>query len=231
MTAFVSAVQAWSYSRYELYVQCPLKFKLRHIDKLPEPKAPAMERGNTVHKAVAAYISVPATIESVQPPPEASQFLHLMNELRAIPDKQVEQQWGFTAAWAPTGWFGAGTWFRSILDVGVLYADMTFEDIDWKTGKKYDSNQEQMETQALAIMCRLKPVAHVSTRLAYLDSGEESFDEFPARDKEKLMRKWESRVAPMFADDMFVARPNDKCKWCAFSRSNWTGKGTPCKFG
>lgn len=225
----MNGVTAWSYSRYEVYALCPLKFKLRYIDKLPEPQAPAMARGNRVHVEMAAYLKWATT-------PLPAEFTHakhvqLAEELRAMPDKQVEQQWGFTRTWAPTGWFGGDTWFRSILDVGVLYEDMTFEDIDWKTGKRYGSNDDQMETQALAIMCRIKPVTHVTTRLVYLDIGEEEFAEFPASDKEKLMRKWEVKVAPMFADDMFVARPNDKCKWCAFSRSNWTGENRLCKFG
>lgn len=228
MTAFVALIKAWSYSRYELYVQCPLRFKLRHIDKLPEPPAPAKDRGNMVHKGAAAYLLGTAALPAEFVHPD---HIKLAKQLLDFPAKQVEQQWGFTSTWMPTGWFGSTTWFRSILDVGLLYDDMAYEDIDWKTGKKYGSNQDQMETQALAVMCRIKPVRHVSTRLVYLDAGEQDFYEFPARDKEKLMRKWELKVAPMFADDMFVARPNDKCKWCAFSRSNWTGQGTPCKFG
>jgi hypothetical protein len=228
MVEFVSLVKAWSYSRHEVYVLCPLKFKLRYIDKLPEPGAPAMDRGTKVHAGAAAYLHGTGAlpVEFVH-----AKHVQLAAELLAFPDKQVEQQWGYTRAWQPTGWFGNATWFRSILDVGVLYDDMTYEDIDWKTGKRYGSNAEQMETQALAVMCRLKPVTHVSTRLVYLDTGEEEFAEFPARDKEKLMRKWEVKVAPMFADDMFAPRPNDKCKWCAFSRSNWAGEGRPCKFG
>ena len=224
----VSPVKAWSYSRYETYARCPLQFKLRYIDKLEEPKSPAMERGNVIHQGIARWLTGMA--EAL--PREAfalPRMEALLLEVRAIPDadKMVEQQWGYNASWAPTGWFGKDTWFRSVLDVGVMYADLTFEALDWKTGKRYGSNDDQMETQALAAKARLKATQHITTRLVYLDSGHEEFAEFPAHVIPSLQTKWESKVAPMFVDEVFAPRPNDKCRFCHFSRSN----GGPCAFG
>jgi hypothetical protein len=222
----MSTVEAWSYSRYELYTLCPLKFKLKHIDKVPEPGSPAMARGNKIHKELAAYLTGVAPA----PPPEALQharYMRLLDEIKVIDDKVVEQQWAFTAHWLPTTWFAPNTWFRSVLDVCVAYDDNTAEAVDHKSGKRYASNDEQMETQALAVMCKYKHITHVTTRLAYLDSGEEEFAEFPAVDKLKLQTKWEQKVQPMFADDMFVARPNDKCKYCSYAKS----KQGLCRFG
>lgn len=235
-----NGIKAWSYSAYANYVLCPLQFKLRKIDKLPEPQAPALERGNTIHVGVAKFIS--GKTEAC--PPEAmahANMADLIHQLRAIPDadKQVEQQWGYGADFTPTTWFNrAGqpdVWFRSVLDAGVMYDDMTYEDVDWKTGKRYaQSNDDQMETQALSVMMRFKPVKHVTTRLAYLDAGGAlgsstgfEFGEFPATQKQSLADKWRKKVEPMFSDTTFAPRPNDKCKWCHFSRSN-TGK---CAFG
>lgn|GEM_PF-2923655 len=231
-----NGVKAWSYSAWANYALCPLQFKLRKIDKLPEPQAPALDRGNRIHKGVADYIS---TKEDVLPADAMvhPNMLDLIQQLRAIPaeSKQVEQQWGYTGDFSPTKWFGGDTWFRSVLDAGVMYDDMTYEDVDWKTGKRYaQSNDDQMETQALSVMCRFKPVKHVTTRLAYLDAGGAvgsstgfEFGEFPATHREKLADKWRKKVEPMFTDTTFAPRPNDKCKWCHFSRSN-TGK---CAFG
>ena len=90
-------VTAWSYSRYALYELCPLKFKLKHIDKIPEPGSPAMERGDRIHKGVAAYVtgaSQEAPQDAVAHPFPAK----LIEELRGFPDKVVEQQWGFTTS-------------------------------------------------------------------------------------------------------------------------------------
>lgn len=224
----MNAVTAWSYSRFHKYDVCPLEFKLSAIDKIKEPGSPAMERGNAIHQGIAGYLQGKANTL----PADAMQhgvMTKLIQEVHAFPieNKQVEQQWGYTAGWEATGWFSKDTWFRSVLDVGVMYDDLTYEAIDWKTGRKYGSNAEQMETQALAVMKRFKPVTHVTTRLAYLDSGEFEYAEFPASHQQKLADKWTAKVAPMFTDTVFAPRPSDRCRRCNFARSKM-GK---CAFG
>lgn len=206
-----------------MYDNCPASFKYKHLDKLPDPPSPAMARGDAIHKSAAAYISG----TTPQLAPELERFAPLMSELRALPDKVVEQQWGFTAKWRSTGWFGKDTWLRVILDAGVVYPDGTADVVDHKTGKRYGSNDDQMELFGLVTMCRFPSVRHVTTRLWYIDTGDEEVAEFTADDAEKLKAKWEQRVKPMFTDTVFAPRPNDKCRWCAFSRS----KNGPCKFG
>lgn len=223
-----NAVKAWSYSAWAMYDRCPLQYKLAKIDKIGKPTSKAMERGNDIHVGVAGYLQrkVPA------PPADAIKFqcmATLIEELREIPVQniQVEQQWGYTEGFKPTGWFGKDTWFRSVLDVGVMYEDLAYEDVDWKTGKKYGSNMDQMETQAISVFCKFTPVHHVTTRLAYLDIGEFEFAEFKRQELQSLIDKWRKKVAPMFTDRVFAPRPNDKCHFCDFSRS----KGGQCAFG
>lgn len=220
-------VTAWSHSRLALYETCPAQFKYKHIDKLPDPASPAMARGDAIHKSIAAYITNKA--EDLVPDAKRSKLAYLIDNFRAWPetDKVVEQQWGFTSAWKPTGWFAKDTWFRSTLDAAALYEDLTGEVVDWKTGKRYGSNDDQMELFALSFMCQYAPATHVTTRLAYIDSGEEEFAEFPVNEKDKLRDKWTARANVMFNDTTFVPRPNEKCRFCAFSKS----KGGPCRFG
>ena len=217
-------VTAWSYSRIALWEECPYKFKLKHIDKLKEEQSPAMARGDKVHKGLAAHITGEAPM-----PPEAKPFCGLVAELRTMPadNRVVEQQWGFNKSWRSVGWFDKACWVRVILDAGVVYPDGTADVVDFKTGKKYGTNADQMELFALATFCRFPHLSHVTTRLWYLDSGDEDVAEFEQDARSEMIEKWEKRVAPMFADTTFAPRPNDKCKWCSFSKS----KGGPCKFG
>lgn len=227
----MSVISAWSFSRYELYALCPLAFKLKNIDKVPEPTSPAMQRGRDVHKALENYLRGEQNL-----PPEVKHPFHvkLYGEMRALPadNKVFEQQWGFAQNWKPTGWFDrAGkpkTWFRAILDFGTLYDDNTFDAVDHKTGKKYGENAEQMELFAFAVMCKYPVVTDVTTRLEYLDSGDEEIAEFPVSDRALLQAKWEAKVAPMFTDTVFAPRPNDKCRFCHFRKSNGLNF---CKFG
>jgi hypothetical protein len=227
-----NGVTAWSWSRWEAYARCPLFFKEKNITKsIPFTSSPQMERGDKIHKGIAAWLKGDAEgcpREAFQNP-RAEQILM---ELRQMPATNVvvEQQWGFTANWKPTAWFGDGTWFRSILDVGLVYEDLTAEAADWKTGKRYPHNADQMEVFALSVMCKYPPVKHVTTRLIYLDEkGKdiEDIEEFPATHKQRLIDKWTAKVAPMFTDKVFAPRPNDKCKFCPLARSN----GGKCAFG
>lgn len=226
------SINAWSYSRFADHERCPLFFKEKYIAKsIKFETSPQMERGDTIHKGIAKWLTgvaegVPR--EALQNP-RAEQILQ---ELRQMPPDQliVEQQWGYTANWKATGWFGSDTWYRSISDVALVYPDLTAETLDWKTGKRYAKNRDQMETQALAIFCRFGPVTHVTGRMIYLDEkGKdiEDIEEFPGTHKQRLIDKWTKKVQPMFTDKVFAPRPNEKCKWCPLARS----KGGKCAFG
>lgn len=221
-------VTAWSYSRYDKYTTCPLWFKLDVIDKVaPVVQSDAMARGDRIHKTLAKYI----TGDEPEMPAEVKLPFQreLVEQLRAWPaeDKVVEQQWAFTSTWKPTEWFAKDAWYRSVLDVGVAYPDDTLEDIDWKSGKRYGSNDEQMESQGVSVFAKYPHIKHVITRLVYLDGQTEEFAEFPVKDREKLQAKWEVKAAPMFVDETFAPRPNEKCRFCPHARSK-TGR---CRFG
>lgn len=226
-------ITAWSYSRYASYALCPLQFAGKFIYKWPTAGSPAMARGDTIHKGTASFIKGDA---SVLPRDVLNNevITDLVQQIVTMPNKEVEQQWGYGANWQPMGWFDRGAdkvWFRSVLDVGVLYDDMTFEAIDWKTGKRYGSNEEQMETQAIAVFQRFKPVTHVTARLAYIDElGSKNpyeFHEFKSTQLQSLKDKWVKKTRPMFEDKVFAPRPNEKCRFCDFAK----GKGGQCAFG
>ncbi len=230
----MSALTAWSYSRYADHTRCPLYFKEKYITKsIKDESSDAMKRGNDIHVGIAAFLK--GTAQGV--PRDALQnprAEQIISELSQIPDKLVEQQWGFTSSWTETAWFSKDpskpTWWRVILDVGLVYPDLTGEALDWKTGKRYATNADQMELNALGMMCKVKPIKHVTSRMIYLDdTGKdiEDVDEFPAHHKQRLIDKWTAKVAPMFKDQVFAPRPNEKCKWCPLARS----KGGKCAFG
>lgn len=219
-------VTAWSYSRYADYKQCPAKFKFKHIDRLPDPGSPAMQRGNDIHelaeKVVRAKIDVPPELENVRAE------LEFCRDNMATP----EEQWGFTNKWGwigRPGWFGDDVWFRAKTDVRLLYEDNTLLLGDWKTGKMYFSNEEQIELFALAGYRRFPDVIEVDTRLWYTDQPADNNEiqrVYKAKELETIQRDWDKKVVPMFKDRRFAPTPNDKCGWCPFSKA----KGGPCKF-
>lgn len=228
----MNVVTAWSYSRYADYELCPARFKYRYLDKLPAfafESTPAMERGNQIHKQAENFIksrdrkaTVPQTLKYV------SEELKFLRDAKAM----AEEEWGFRKDWRWTGrpgWFGDDVWFRAKADVVVPYEDKTLLLGDWKTGKKYEANEDQIELFALAGFRRFAGITEVDTRLWYTDiSGDNEVRRvFYADEVPKITAKWDGRANKMFLDKKFPAKPNDKCRWCPAAAT----KGGPCKFG
>lgn len=220
-------VTAWSYSRYDCYTQCPYKFRLQFLDKLPIEPSEAMARGQRIHNDIAKYLQNPLDF------PFPSGFTHkaeLISEIAKFDDKAVEQQWGFDRQWQPTGWFAKGknaTWLRTIVDVGLVYGDDTGELVDWKTGKARGGYDDQMKIFGISFLQKVPYVTEVTTRLAFLDNAATEMRTVKRSDLPELIDEWEAKTAPMFEDTEFLPRPNDKCKFCDFRRSN----GGPCRYG
>lgn len=220
-------VTAWSYSRYGDYKQCPAKFMYKHLRKLPDPGSAAMNRGNVIHKLAEDYVR--GKLDEV--PPELATVKTEINHLKDN-FATVEQNWGFRDDWSWTGkpnWFGDDVWFRAKADAVVVYDDDTCMLVDWKTGKKYFSNEEQVELFSLAAFMRYPTITHVDTRLWYTDAPEHDNEvqrEYTRKDAELIAKDWTKKVVPMFKDRRYAPTPNDKCGWCPYSKA----KGGPCKF-
>lgn len=208
---------AWSYSRLAAWEECPLKAKLKLIDKLEEPDSPALQRGKEAHTLAEMY----ATGKLDDLPEALVEFADEFDELRRK-EPLVEQQWAFNSQWQPTGWFDRDAWLRVICDAVVIDGPEAIV-IDHKTGKAKDQYQEQVELFALAVFSKYPDVQTVMTQLWYLDHGVLVEDEFGRDEYEKLVDKWTARTGPFFADDQFAPRPGQYCRWCHFSRAK-TGK-------
>jgi RecB family exonuclease len=224
----MTLLTAWSYSRLSTYEKCGLQAKLKYIDKLPEPPSDALERGTEAHDVLAQYLRGDRP-ESA----DISGWAHfgvLLNDLRAL-EPLVEQQWGFSRAWQPTGWFGKDTWFRSVLDAALVYGDDTGDVIDFKTGKPYPQDTaKQAELYAISMVRRYPALTHATVRFWYLDPaqrGAEAVYRFSRDQAEAAMPKWEKKAERMLTDEIMAPRPGEHCKWCPFAKT----KGGPCKYG
>lgn len=213
---------AWSYSRYADYDKCPQLAKYKYIYKLPVPENEAMKRGTKVHEALADFINTGTTLsEEIR-----RYFNELLGQLQQL-QPLADQEWGYTKDWRVTGWFARDTWFRSKLDVCIVYDDNTCDVVDFKTGKESPTHAQQAELYTISVLVRYANVNNVTVRFWYLDSGGESVFRFARADLEGLLKKWEKNVGPMLSDEIFAPKPGQHCKWCDFAKS----KAGPCKFG
>jgi len=220
----IKSFKAWSYSRWSCHDKCPFQAKCKFLDKLPEPPAPALEKGKKAHDVLANFMAGAGELRKNIPGWE--HFGELMMHLRSL-DPLVEQQWGFTDKWTATDWFGSDTWFRAVLDVGVVYEDNTADVVDFKTGRESASHEDQAELYAIAMFMRHPRVTEMNVRFWYLDLGTESVFTYTREQLTEFKRKWEAKVEPMLLDHTFAPRPGHHCNWCAHSASQ---SGT-CRFG
>lgn len=235
------SITSWSFSRYNIYKQCPFKAKLLFIDKLKEPGSEAMDRGAEIHTLAEQYIKG----KLARLPKELAEFKNEFTKLkklytRKVPAMMVEDTWAFTKDWDETTWDDwVGCWVRIKLDCAHEEEEGVLIVTDWKTGKYREElipdYMEQLELYALGALLMMPHIHSVNVRLAFLDVPKmhPEPDEpliFTQADLPKLKKLWEKRVKPMLADKKFAPRPNDKCRWCHFRAGNKANGGGQCKY-
>ena len=228
---------SWSWSRLHDWEHCAFFAKLKHLDKLPVPGSPAMDRGAAIGKMCEDFVK--GTLKRL--PQELKLFEEEFYELRKAykveGDKSifVEQMWGFDKNWNPVAWDDwANCVLRVKMDLARFISPDHLLDVDYKTGKLRDENIHEYEAQlhlyGTSTFHKFPQVQKVSSSLAYLDLGVTYPTEAPTvyeRSQMGEMRKmWDARVKPMLNDTRFEPRPNDKCRFCHFRKSN----NGPCRF-
>lgn len=234
---------SWSYSRYVDFKLCPFKAKLKHLDKIQEPANDAMLRGTAIHKLAEDYIK--GDIKRL--PKELAKLKDDVNFLKKqfkkmVQGAAIEETWAFTSSWDRTTWNDwVKCWVRIKLDAAHFESPTVLVVTDWKTGKYRPDDQaeylEQLELYALGGFLIYPHVETVRPRLGYLDHGimypseEQGVIEFSrGKDFKTLQTRWDKRVKPMMIATTFPTRPNNKCRFCFYRKSNAAKGGGQCKF-
>lgn len=232
---------SFSYSRWSAWAECPAKYKYKHIDKLPEPKSPAMQKGIEVHRQVAEYLE-----SKVDERPAALRlFTGLSDGLREEAKHgmcKVEMQVAFDKDRKRVEWFSRNAYWRFIWD--VLYINRrkdslaSVDAVDWKTGQPRGGYDAQMQIFAIPAYWMFDNLETFRGHLAYLDTGDVVTVEYdratfygPSGDPAKrdgLYGLWMANVAMMESDRAFRPKPSrDACRFCHFHKA----KGGPCEAG
>lgn len=218
---------AWSMSRLNDWLSCPAKAKYKHLLKMKEPTAPAMQRGSVIHAKAAAAVMEPTKAKL---PVELALFKAEFKGVREIAAeyKQAELQWAFSSAWKllPT-FFDRSTWVRMILDLRWNVSPTEINIVDYKTGRVYEKNREQNKLYALGEFMAHPETEVVNTKLWYLDQGEEIEDQYKRSEAPALMKFWDVKSRDMMRATKFDPTPSDAaCRFCFYAKA----KGGPCEY-
>lgn len=233
-------MDAWSYSRYKDWTQCPFKAFLKHVLRLKEPGSPAMDRGNHAHKAAEDFLTGKISWAQAQGQAkecgDKSRFGSKATPISLAPFEDdfrvaarskptVEEQWGFSTGWESVGWFGNRTWLRVKLDLCYSTGRVTMKVVDHKTGKVYADHAEQADLYALAVFIKFPQVQKIVVEYWYLDQGEKTTATFERVEMPELIKRWEEKVRPMMNDTVYPCRPGPYCRWCYHSKNTVGGTG------
>ena len=129
-------IRSWSYSRLLDFEACPLKAKLKIIDKIPEPER-ELPPGKTEHandRGTRIHLECENFVKGQGPFPK--EMKHFEAELKSVQARykqgnvSLEGEWGFNKNWEPTDWMSA--WLRVKLDVCIMLTPQHAAVVDYK---------------------------------------------------------------------------------------------------
>jgi RecB family exonuclease len=221
----------WSYSRINLYEQCPAKLKYKVIDRLADPAGAAADRGTLFHKVAEDYVGGRIlTLPPYKPgDPPLSAFTHKFNELKTHRPK-LEHQVAFDREWNQVDFKSPEAWGRMIYDVQYYDSpNVTVRTIDYKTGKPSKSHESQLDLYSATGLLLYTEAKLAISEAWYLDQPHLR----PLRRtmtpvaSKHVLNGWKARAEKMEAETEFKPTPGEYCRWCTFANT----KGGPCSFG
>jgi hypothetical protein len=209
----------FSWSALEKFESCPRAWRHKYIDKLPDPKGPALERGIKIHEALEIAIGSGMEVEF------GGQWLgnqvDLYRSFKAVAEASVyvDRRWRELPAEADR-FMPRDTYTMAKLDV-LAWNENFFA--DWKSGKIRPKHEEQAELYAgILYLTSGKPRWDVD--LVYVDQQHVEQLAFEFDSREAVMEKWERRSRPLFEATEWPKQPSGLCNYCPFHRS----KSGPC---
>lgn len=223
---------ALSWSRLSDYQQCPLKFKLKYLDrnskfKEDESASPHLVRGSNVHKALENYVvqktsngelevKITSLPEVETTKPFVDRFID--NYEQVIPETQI----AINKDWQRVEWFSRDAYYRAIFDlIAIRPSDVQI--VDYKTGKMrdYDGGPSGMGQLHLSggIALHLWPeIPHVGTTYAYVDHRKTLPKTFKREDAAPIRAHFDGMYDTVNSDGNFKPKVNEFCKWCPATR-------------
>ena len=221
----------FSYSKIKNFRTCPRRHQFVDVLKeFKEEESEALQWGNSFHTAMEKRLlkgdRLPLTMLRYE---GEAQFIEGLTKDRDA-ELKVEQKLAFDKEFRATSYFDNGAWFRSRIDVAVIYNDGTNQAtlFDWKTGAPKEDEQ-QLALSAQAVFAHYPNIDYVSTSYVWIGAGV-STKTYTRRDMPSLWSALlpEIRMMEMAHNtNVYPAKPSGICvKFCPVKSCEYWGKGS-----
>lgn len=222
-------IKSASYSRLVDFEQCKYRAKLKFIDKIPEVKHEAADRGTAIHTLAEKYVMGKGK-DTI--PPELRKFENEFKVLRReykTKNVSLEGEWGFDKEWLPCDYKTA--WLRVKADAVVYTSTSHAVVIDYKTGRKFGheiAHGEQVQLYAISALIRSPKLKEITVELWYLDLDDMTQRTTSRIEALRYVQTFNKRIIKMLETKDFPPNPNIfTCRWCSYGPS----KGNQCEYG
>lgn len=216
----------WSFSKLMMYEGCALRFKLKYIDRLPEPPQPEnspLERGSRIHDHLEKFVKGDTPSLKGIEAKQIDAFEKPLEHLRVLYSDGMaiaEDDWWFDTDWTPCE--KPNVWLWSKLDFNVHDEANGLTIVgDYKSGKSaYKALEHVQQVQLYGAVAALRQewAETIVAELWYVDEGWVRSNTFTREQALKFVGRFNQRVERMYGDRFF--RPNANkitCKWCPYS--------------
>lgn len=235
----IKAPPAHSHSRLSCFESCPLQYKFKYMDKLPQPPADPLDLGAAAHEFFEAYgkhcqekgletdlSAVDAIRKDVLKKLKRPLGRHLVDQYNELAQKFAEMEMldgatlrgieldiAFDKNWKECSWFAKNAALRMKMD--RLYQDGDKAIIrDYKTGYG-EGDPGQMRIYAAGAFT-LMGVKTCEAEFSYVGTGKVARKEFTIDQLPALVEEIEERCARLADEKEFAPTPGSACQYCPY---------------
>lgn len=227
----MAQMKSTSFSRWKEYAECPLKARLKFLEKVPDPrpdpppgKEHPFDRGSRIHEL--AETIVKQGFDTI--PEELNKFetrFNFLHDLYKLGNVNTEMPVAFDGNWQqsdPRDF--SNTKYRMIADVFCDLGDNHLLVIDHKTGRK-DGNEPIHMQQGIEYLCAMYMIYPSAQKFTfevwYLDKGDVLTATFTRNELASSIEGFKERHERLWQTTTFPPTPSQQaCRFCPFKKGS-----------